>query len=180
MKTLPDLLAPNLRILSVGINPSLRAVQEAFYFPNPRNRFWPALNASGLLAEPLLPSPAAMQILLTQYRIGFTDLVKKPSSMATALRAADYREAAPLLKQRVLELEPAIVWFHGKLVLNNYLKYTDANQADKQPTRWGLQAVGIGTSQLYVSPNPSPANAQFSLQYLTESYHQLSLLNKEI
>ena len=100
--------------------------------------------------------------------------------MATALRAADYREAAPLLKQRVLELEPAIVWFHGKLVLNNYLKYTDANQADKQPTRWGLQAVGIGTSQLYVSPNPSPANAQFSLQYLTESYHQLSLLNKEI
>ena len=53
--TLPDYLAADLRLLSVGINPSLRAVREGFYFPNPQNRFWPALNASGLLAAPVVP-----------------------------------------------------------------------------------------------------------------------------
>ena len=95
--TLPDYLAADLRLLSVGINPSLRAVREGFYFPNPQNRFWPALNASGLLASPVVPGPAAMALILARDRIGFTDLCKTPSSMAHHLRAADYRAGAACL-----------------------------------------------------------------------------------
>ena len=49
MKTLPDYLRPGLDIVSIGINPSLPSVREGYYFANPRNRFWRALNASGLL-----------------------------------------------------------------------------------------------------------------------------------
>lgn len=171
LKTLPDLVDRHLRILSVGINPSLRAVREGFYFPNPRNRFWRALNNSGLLDEPLIPSPEAMRTLLERYRIGFTDLVKRPSSMASELKTADYREAAPKLATMIVDLEPELVWFHGKTVLDNYLKYTGAAASR---TEWGLQPVSIGPSRLYVTPNPSAANARFSLGELTTWYAGLA------
>ena len=49
MQTLPDLLAPNLLLVFVGLNPSEYSVREGHYFANPRNRFWPAFNRSGLL-----------------------------------------------------------------------------------------------------------------------------------
>ena len=53
MKTLPDYIRGDLRILSIGLNPSLPSVREGFYFANPRNRFWRALQCSGLLSDEL-------------------------------------------------------------------------------------------------------------------------------
>ncbi len=52
MKTLPDYLAPRLDIVFVGLNPGLSSVKVGHYFATPRNRFWKAVNRSGLLAEP--------------------------------------------------------------------------------------------------------------------------------
>jgi TDG/mug DNA glycosylase family protein len=53
VKTLPDYLVPGLDLVFVGINPGLRSAQEGHYFATPANRFWPAINRSGLLTEPL-------------------------------------------------------------------------------------------------------------------------------
>ncbi|MGH6908499.1 MAG: uracil-DNA glycosylase family protein [Nitrospiraceae bacterium] len=49
MKTLSDYLRPGLAIVSIGLNPSVLSAKKGFYFAHPRNRFWRALNASGLL-----------------------------------------------------------------------------------------------------------------------------------
>ena len=103
MQTLPDYLAENLSIISVGLNPSLPSAEAGYYFANPRNRFWPALNASRLVNEPLQPGQAAMQTLFAYYKIGFTDLVKRPSAMGKDLKAADYREGVPLLQEKLLQ-----------------------------------------------------------------------------
>ncbi|MEC9340524.1 MAG: mismatch-specific DNA-glycosylase, partial [Pseudomonadota bacterium] len=94
MQTLPDYIDTELRLLSIGINPSLPAVAAGYYFANPRNRFWAALNQSGLLSAPVTPGVEAMTLILTRDRIGFTDLVKKPSAMAHHLKVADYRAGA--------------------------------------------------------------------------------------
>ena len=51
MDTLKDYLDYNLEILSIGLNPSTVSVERGYYFANPRNRFWRALNASGLVKE---------------------------------------------------------------------------------------------------------------------------------
>ena len=83
-RTLPDHLAPGLDIVSIGLNPSVYSVERGFYFARPGNRFWPALNASGLIPEPLAPSPEAVERLFRQYRIGFTDLVKRATVRAMA------------------------------------------------------------------------------------------------
>ena len=67
MNTLPDAVREGLRAIAVGINPSLPSVRAGFYFANPRNRFWPALNASRLVDAPLEPGPGAVTVLVERY-----------------------------------------------------------------------------------------------------------------
>jgi TDG/mug DNA glycosylase family protein len=162
-ETLPDYLEPNLDIVSIGINPSLPSVRAGYYFANPRNRFWRALNDSGLLPVPVVPGVAAMDVLL-RYGIGFTDVVKRPTATASELRAADYRLWAPLLADRLAQHAPRIVWFQGKTACANYLKYA---MGMSPASGWGEQPFRIGPSRVFVSPSPSPANAAFPLAELT-------------
>lgn len=171
MKTLPDFLAPALNIISVGLNPSLNSVTAGFYFATPQNRFWKALNASTLIDEPLIPSLASQQYLLTHYKMGFTDTVKRPSASGSALRAADYRHWCPILKDKLLTLSAKVIWFHGKVAYRHYLA---VNHQWKGDLDWGLQPISIGSSQVFLSPNPSPANAAFSLDELIGWYNQLA------
>ena len=170
LKTLPDYLEHGLEIVSIGLNPSLPSVREGFYFANPRNRFWRALNDSGLVEEELVPGVAAMDMLLARDRIGFTDVVKRPTAGGHDLRAADYREWSPLLLQKLEKFQPRIAWFHGKQAYANYLKY---GEGVKPTIEWGEQPRDIGPARVFVTPNPSPANAAYSLGVLTDWFQQL-------
>ena len=167
---LPDFVAPGLRVLSVGLNPSLLSVEAGFPFANPRNRFWRALAASGLVAGPLEPGVGAMHGLLEQ-GIGFTDLAQRPTRGGAELRAADYRAGAPRLYRLIVELRPAWVWFHGRVPWTQFLRHAPrAARPLPADTGWGLQAGGLGPSRVWVTPNPSPANAGFSLEDLVGHY----------
>ena len=170
MKTLPDYLCSGLRVVSIGLNPSLPSVRAGYYFANPRNRFWRALHSSGLLSEQLEPGIAAMEILLSRYSIGFTDVVKRPTAGAKDLCAADFREWAPQLKVKLLRYQPGVAWFQGKLAYANYLKYSEGIRPEID---WGQQSHIIGCTRVFVTPNPSPANAAYSLDDLSRSYRQL-------
>ena len=97
LETLPDYLQPGLDIVLIGLNPSSISVREGHYFANPRNRFWTALNLSGLV--PIQLSPSLDQQLM-DHGIGLTDLIKRPTSQASGLNVSDYREGAPILKAR--------------------------------------------------------------------------------
>ena len=52
----PDLLAEDLRLLFVGINPGLWTAAVQTHFAHPGNRFYPALLRAGVLSEPVDPS----------------------------------------------------------------------------------------------------------------------------
>jgi TDG/mug DNA glycosylase family protein len=177
--TLPDWIGPGLNILSVGLNPSLNSVRAGFPFATPQNRFWKALNASDLINETLEPGVAAMQRLFEYHRIGFTDVVKRPTPGAAQLRAADFKRWAPVLTDKLLNYAPRIVWFHGKLAYRDYLKHgsLEINRCDTEALEWGLQPLRIGTSHVFMSPNPSPANAAYSLDTLILWYRKLATLN---
>ena len=170
METLLDYLDYKLRLISIGCNPSPLSIKHQCYFANPRNRFWKALNGSGLINEELVPDAASMQILLKKHKIGFTDVVKRCTAGVSDLKAADYREDSPLLLEKLLKYQPDICWFHGKVAYKNFLKYTSG---EKDDIDWGLQAIKIGKSRVFVTPNPSPANAAYSLDNLIEWYGQL-------
>ena len=171
MHTLADLLRPGLRILSIGLNPSPTSVRTGVYFAHPRNRFWPALDASGLVPVPVQADLQSMRTLFDEFGIGFTDVVKRPTPGGAQLRAADFRQWAPVLKERILDLAPSMAWFHGKQAFIGYLRHAEAWRG---PTvEWGLQEGTIGATRIFVTPNPSPANAAYSLSDLTESYRAL-------
>ena len=92
LETLPDYLKPGLDIVLIGLNPSTRSVQAGHYFANPRNRFWPAVSASGLVGRAVGSEDDAAML---KWGIGFTDLVKRATPQASGLTAADYRRDAP-------------------------------------------------------------------------------------
>lgn len=169
--TLPDLLAPGLRLVSVGLNPSLPSVAAGFYFANPRNRFWAALNDSELVREHLTPGPEAMRRLFEVHRIGFTDLVKRPTRGAGELRAADYRAGAAALEARLALYAPRLLWFHGRVAWGHFLHHARRLQPAAD---WGLQPEQLAGAPVFVTPNPSPANAAFSRADLTAHYRALA------
>ena len=173
-ETLTDYLAPGLEIVFVGLNPSTYSVREGHYFANPRNRFWAALNRSGLVGEELSPERDSE---LQKYKIGFTDVVKRPTPQASGLRVADYREWAPVLKRKLEQYQPLIACFHGMTGYKAYLKYGEGSE---EKPELGLQERTVGSSFIFVVPNPSPANAQYSLDNLVSWYRRLAEFRQKV
>ena len=171
MKTLPDYLGPGLRVVACGLNPSPRSAARGYYYAHPRNRFWPALNASRLVREPLEPSPAAMRTLLERERIGFTDIVKRVTAGGAELRAADFRPGAVALAAKLRRSTPDVVWFQGKSAFAAFCRYALNRRG---PFPGGAQAFDFAGMALYVTPNPSPANAAWSLRDIVRAMDGLA------
>ncbi len=174
METLPDYLRHDLSNISIGLNPSPISVQAGYYYANPRNRFWPALNRSGLVDREMTPRDDAG---LVRNGIGFTDVAKRPTRMGSGLNSGDFRRWAPVLKAKLLEHKPLIACFHGVTGYAAYLKH--AEEVREKPLL-GLQDRDIGSTKVFVVPNPSPANAQYSLEDLVDWYRRLRDLRKEL
>ena len=99
-ETLPDLLAPGLEVVFVGINPSPYSVQRGHYFARSTSRFWPAFSRSRLSAPARLALGVDLlgpdhDAALLPFGIGFTDVVKRPTPRAAGVRPSEFRAAAP-------------------------------------------------------------------------------------
>jgi TDG/mug DNA glycosylase family protein len=109
---------------------------------------------------------------LLRFGIGFTDVVKRPSAKAADLNASDFEKWAPHLLDKLQRYKPNIACFHGLTAYRPLLKFA-LKSADPLPTL-GLQRDAIGETRLYVVPNPSPANAHFTLTDQTAWYDRLA------
>ena len=176
-ESLPDYLADGLDIVSIGINPSRYSVERGFYFARPGNRFWPTLNASGLVPEKLDPGIAAIGTLFNRYRIGFTDVVKRATARAEELDDSDFEKGARLLKRKLERYQPLIAWFHGKTGFDRFLR---AAMRLERRTALGLQPEGIGTTRIFVTPNPSGANPAANPKALLPWYRELAQLREQL
>ena len=167
LSTLPDYLTPGLDIVLVGLNPSEYSVRLGHYFANPRNRFWTAFNRSGLVEREV---SADLDSSVLDYGIGFTDVVKRPTRQGSGLKAGDFRAGAPILKEKLLRYSPRIVCFQGLMGYGRYLQY---GESIRERPELGQQSLLIGDSAVFVTPNPSPANAQFSVDDLVYWFQEL-------
>lgn len=143
--TLPDLLAPGLRLLFVGFNPSVRAARLGHYYAGRNNRFWELLAASGLTPRGLAYTEDRT---LLELGIGVTDLVKRPTRSAAEVTAEEYRRGVERLRRIVREHRPRVVCYNGKGV------YLRAARVPAAP--WGRQpgTVVEGVAD-FVVPSPS-------------------------
>ncbi|HEY7648907.1 MAG TPA: mismatch-specific DNA-glycosylase [Methylomirabilota bacterium] len=175
-ETLPDYLRPGLALVLVGINPGVNSVVRGHYFASPWSRFWPAFSRSRLGVtvcrqlgvRALRPEHDAR---LMDFGIGFTDVVKRPTTNAAGLTPGDFAEWAPRLRRRVRRAGPRVVCFHGVTAYGNFLRFGLG-----QP-RWptlGPQAECLGPTRIFVVPNPSGANAHFHAADLARWYDRLA------
>ncbi len=153
-RTLPDMLAPNLRAVVVGLNPSLRSADAGYGFAGPGNRFWDAAAAAGLLTELRAPEHA-----MIHESVGFTDLVKRATVKANEISAAEYRAGH-------VRLNTVFTWVAPKIVIVAGL--TGWRHATGEKRMAGWQPSQLGGRPVYLMPNPSGLNAGTSIDELVD------------
>lgn len=161
-RTLPDLIGPRLRVVMVGLNPSLVAADAGVGFVGATNRFWPAALEAGLV--PLDRDPWAA---FTRSAVGFTDLVKRASPRANELTTEEFRAGAVRIRALVEWFAPKVVCFAG---VTGYRKAFD------RTAELGLQPALIGETLIYLMLNPSGANAHASRADLVADFRRLRAL----
>ena len=174
MRALPDYLRGGLRVVFVGINPGRRSAEAGHYFASPRNRFWPAVNGSGLLSEEL---SAETDSRVLEFGIGLTDVVKRPTAGASDVTAVEFRRSAPILRGKIERYAPGVVCFLGIVGCRSYARYAHGPDVE---VSLGLQSWRIGNSRVFVAPSPSPANAAYSLQDITGWLARLKRLSDDL
>src|SRR5256714_8967033 len=146
-KTLPDVIAPNLRVLFCGINPGLYTAAVGHHFARPGNRFWPALYKSGFTDR--LVSPFEERELLKS-GIGISNVVPHATASAAELTKEDFARGGRLLARKVKKYRPLIVAILG---VGAY------RLAFNQPrAAVGEQAEKIQSAPGLVRPNPRGLN----------------------
>ncbi|HSD97416.1 MAG TPA: G/U mismatch-specific DNA glycosylase [Sulfuricaulis sp.] len=161
-KTVPDVIAPRLKVLFVGINPGLYSGAVGHHFARPGNRFWPTLHQSGF--TPRLLSPYEERELL-KYGGGITNLVNRATANAAELAEKELRAGSHRLTAKVRRHRPRVVAVLG----------VGAYQAafDHTRVRIGEQPERIGNARVWVLPNPSGLNANYQLPDLARLFRKL-------
>lgn len=174
--TLPDYVRPGLDVIFVGINPGAFSASVGKYFATPQNRFWGALSRSGLIPGGKTLGPGD-ETWLIEEGIGFTDVVKRASNSASSLRAGDFRTWAPKAKALLEANAPLVICFNGLTGYRWFRQYADGVKVKPE---LGPQPDPIGASRVFVAPNPSPANAAYSLDVIAGWYAELAALRNEL
>jgi TDG/mug DNA glycosylase family protein len=161
-RTIKDVIAPGLRVLFCGINPSLYSAATGWHFARPGNRFWPALHAGGFTPRLLHPSE---QETLAELGLGITNVVGRATARADELTGHELREGGKMLAGKVAAFRPQ--W----LAVVGITAYRTAFDAPKG--KIGRQAARIGGAAVWVLPNPSGLNAQWTPVALAAEFSRL-------
>ena len=152
---------PGLRVLFVGINPSLRSAEVGHHFARPGNRFWPTLHAAGFTPRRLAPEEDG---LLPSFGVGITNIVSRPTRAAAELTVAELRAGAAVLDATVRAWTPRLVALVGVVAYR---------QAFSRPhASLGLQEDEVGGRPVWVLPNPSGLNAHYKPADFARLYAQ--------
>jgi len=164
-RSIPDVLAPDLDVVFVGINPGLWSGAVGHHFARPGNRFWKALHGAGFTERVLSPFDDAS---LVDRSLGVTNLVDRTTATAAELSDDELREGVRRLAERLAPLRPRIVAVLG---VGAYRTGFDRTKAEIGP-----QEERLGDAGLWVLPNPSGLNAHYQLDALIERFGALRVV----
>ena len=163
-RTVPDLIQPGLRVLFCGINPGLYSGATGHHFARPGNRFWPALHQAGFTPRQLGPWE---EYLLLNVGLGITNLVARATAAADELSRAELIDGRRRLERKVRRYLPTCVAVVG---IGAYRIAFGRPSAAAGP-----QPELMGTSRLWVLPNPSGLNANHQIDDLARAFTALRL-----
>jgi TDG/mug DNA glycosylase family protein len=162
---LRDRIKPGVRVLFVGINPGIRSAVTGHHFAGFSNRFWPLLFESGLVPERLTFEQDAR---LPEFGYGITNIVPRPTPGIDTLTPAEFVEGRLRLTRKIRRYRPAIVAMVGVTVFRAMFP------GRKGAISLGLQPERIGESVVFVLPNPSGRNANFTYAEMLKVFRALN------
>ena len=164
MKTLPDYLTNGSKLVIVGCNPSLVAARTGFYYSGRGNQFWPLLRDSRLVPEHLECRDSER---VTEFGIGLTDLVKRPTKGSDGLSAREFAKGRAILSRKLKTICPSVIAFNGKIVYEQFMR---------KRCSYGLQDHLLYGAQVYVMPSTSRRCARTSYRQKLQHFRNVSQL----
>jgi double-stranded uracil-DNA glycosylase len=143
----PDLLAPQLKLVFCGTAPSRASAAAVAYYAKPGNRFWPTLHTVGITPHRYLPREYPQLLKLS---IGLTDLCKIHSGVDSDL--PDDAFDVDAFEKKMLHYQPRMIAFTSKNAAQSYLQ---------MPVAYGEHSVKLGGTRLFVLPSPSGLATRF-------------------
>jgi double-stranded uracil-DNA glycosylase len=161
---LTDRITRDLQVLFVGINPGVRSAITGHHFAGYSNRFWKLLCESRLVPEPITFIDDRR---LLEFGFGITNLIARPSPGIDDLKPAEYVDGWHILERKIRRYRPRTVALVG-VTLYRAIQPLLADDADRgtrartAPLMTGLRPEIIHGARIYVLPNPSGRNANFT------------------
>src|SRR3954464_3297662 len=97
-RKVPDLIAPDLKVLFCGINPGIWSGATGLHFARPGNRFWKVLHLAGFTPRQLDP---AEEELLLEFGCGITCFVDRTTARADELSKAEFEIGGKRLVEKI-------------------------------------------------------------------------------
>ena len=161
-RSIPDIVAPKLKVLVCGINPGLYSAAVQHHFARPGNRFWPTLFAAGFTPRVLSPFEER-ELLPLGY--GITNVVARATAAADELSGGEMIAGGKILLRKIRKYQPRV------LAVLGVGAYRVAFAQSKAQV--GRQAEMIGSTRLWVLPNPSGLNAHYQADALKQVFAEL-------
>lgn len=156
-----DILAPGLRLCFAVSTLGFHPPGLVFPFAHPANRFWKVIYQAGFTDRQLKPQEAQH---LLDYRCGVTKLVDRPTVQANEVSKQELHAGGRKLIEKIEDYQPQALAILGKQAYEQGFSQRGA--------QWGKQTLTIGSTQIWVLPNPSGLS-RVSLEKLVEAYREL-------
>lgn len=168
--TVDDIIGADTKLLFVGVNPGLWTAAVNAPYAYPGNRFWPALERSGLVHRHFDAShglSAADRADFVAAGLGSTNFVNRATIRADELSADELRAGAAHLDNLVTRVRPRVVAALG------IMSYRTAYHRPK--AHMGLQAEPLAGAELWVLPNPSGLNAHETIDSIAAKMREVGV-----
>ncbi len=159
---------PALRVLFCGINPGLVSAATGHHFARPGNRFWPVLHGAGFTPRLLAP---AEQGELARLGLGITNMAPRATARADELSDDEVVAGGERLRALVAARAP------GWLAVVGIGAYRTA--FGRRAAAVGEQPDRLGTTGIWVLPNPSGLNAHWSRAAMVAEFARLRARARE-
>ena len=162
-----DRIRPGVRVLFVGINPGVRSAITGHHFAGYSNRFWKLLSDSRLVPVSITYEDDDR---LPEWGLGITNLIARPSPGINDLRPNEYIDGWAALSRKIRRHRPKVVAFVGVTLYRALTPLFDCPPAGDVV---GPQPVKIHGADVFVLPNPSGRNANFTYAEMLDAVVRL-------
>jgi TDG/mug DNA glycosylase family protein len=183
-------------VLFVGINPGIRSAQIGHHFAGYSNRFWKLLHESGLVPEAIGPED---DWRLPEWGYGITNLVARPTPGIGDLDPREYQAGRRRLLAKIGRFRPEVVALTGVTLYRALFaagraatvgrpgsadsagqaggagkaRLQDRRASSRRRAVLGLQPETLAGAAVFVLPNPSGRNANFTYAEMLAAFRAL-------